>query len=519
MHAIKRLIPANFQKTLHGLCKVAGSAIVPRMAKKTVFSRDDASSQDSEFAKMFEQSMKGETARRYSVGDKVECEILVLGKDEIFVSLGSKDGIAYRRDLLDAEGNLQHKVGDKLALYVTQVRGGEIHLSPNKTSKNLADDLEDAFDMELAVEGRVTEVVNGGFRVQIMGKLAFCPISQMDIKRIEQPEIYVGNRYEFKITKFEEGGRNIVISRRKLLEEERELSLGAFTEERKPGDIVSGKVARLEKFGAFIEIAPGLDGLAHVSELSWSRVGDPSEVLRVGQEVTAKILKIEPGEKGRLRISLSLKQVGAEPWENIPSHIAAGQVVEGRVTRCVKFGAFVEIAPGIEGLIPLSEMSYAKRVTHSDELIKEGEAVSVMVKEVDAENKRVGLSLKDAGTDPWSLVTHKFPVGAIVQGKVERREPYGLFIKLDEGVTGLLPKSKANENPEFPFEKLRIGDQVTVQVSELRTAERRISLQPPGDAGSEDWKGYVAQGAAAASGSFGTLGDKLKAAMDKKKKS
>lgn len=474
---------------------------------------------DSEFARMFEESLKADKAKRYSVGDKVQAEILVLGKEQVFVAIGpGKDGVVERRDLKNAEGNTPYKVGDKLDLYVTQVKGGEIRLSPNPTAKNLAEDLEDAFDMELPVEGKVVEAVNGGFRVQLKGKLAFCPISQIDTKRVDQPELYIGQRYEFRITKFEEGGRNIVVSRRKLLEAERELNIGAFTEERKSGDVVSGRVSRLEKFGAFIEIAPGVDGLAHISELSWSRVNDPSEVLKVGQDVVVKILKMETVE-GKLRISLSLKQAGAEPWDNFPANIKPGQVVEGRATRCLKFGAFVELVPGIEGLIPLSEMSYTKRVTRSDELVKEGETVSVMVKEIDPVNRRIALSLKDAGTDPWSLVAHKFPVGTVVKGKVERREPYGLFIKLDEGVTGLLPKSKALESPDFPFEKLRIGDEVTVQVGELRTAERRISLQPPGDASADDWKGYVAQGGAASAGAgFGTLADKLKAAMEKKSK-
>lgn len=474
--------------------------------------------ENNEFAAMFEASLKGGKARKYELGDKVQGEVLVIGKDEVFVALGgSKEGMLYRRDLLDAEGNLNCKVGDKLDLYVTHARGNEIKLSPKPTAKNLAEDLEDAFDKELAIEGKVAEVVNGGFRVQLRGKLAFCPISQMDIKRIEQPEVYLGQRFEFKITKFQGGGRDIVVSRRKVLEEERELSLGAFTEERKVGDVVQGRVARLEKFGAFIEIAPGLDGLVHVSELSWSRVGDPSEVVRVGQDVSAKILKMETQPDGRLRISLSLKQAGAEPWDNLPASVQTGQVVEGRVTKCMKFGAFVEISAGIEGLVPLSEMSYTKRVVRSDELFKEGDTISVMIKEIDSVNRRIGLSLKDAGTDPWSLVSHKFPVGAVVKGKVERREPYGVFVKLDEGVTGLLPKSKANEHPDFPFEKLKVGDEVTVQVGELRTAERRISLQPPGDVGGDDWKSYSTQNSGAVGG-FGNFGDKLKAAMEKKKK-
>jgi small subunit ribosomal protein S1 len=186
----------------------------------------------------------------------------------------------------------------------------------------------------------------------------------------------------------------------------------------------------------------------------------------------------------------------------------------------MSFGAFVELAPGVEGLIPLSEMSYTRRVVRSDELVKEGETVSVMIKEVNSETHRISLSLKDAGADPWALVSQKFSVGAIVTGKVERREGYGIFVKLDDGITGLLPKSKAMDKPEFPFEKLKVGDDVTVQIGEIRAQERRISLDVPGDPHADDWKKFTGQGASGAS--LGTLGgafgDKLRAAMENKKK-
>jgi small subunit ribosomal protein S1 len=479
-----------------------------------------------DFAQLLDASLKKKT-KKLSVGDKIRGEILVLGKEDVFVSTGAQsDGVASRRELVDADGNVPYKVGDTLELYVTHVKGTDIRLSPNPTSKNLAEGLEDAFDMMMPIEGKVAEIVKGGFRVLIKGKLAFCPISQLDSKHIEgNGEEYIGKKFDFRITKFEEGGRNIVVSRRKILDEERDLSVGSFATEHKAGEVVRGKVSRLEPFGAFIELAPGIDGLAHVSELSWSRVGHPSEAVQVGQELAVKILKMESmeGPKGsRLRVSLSVKQAGAEPWQNLSGEVRAGQLVEGKVTRCAQFGAFVEISPGVEGLIPLSEMSYTKRVMRSDEIVKEGDRVSVMVKDVNPETRRISLSLKDAGTDPWSLVAHKFPVGSIVTGKVERREPYGLFIKIDEGVTGLLPKSKANENPEFPFEKLKVGEDAVVQIAELRREERRISLQPPKDPNADDWKGFVATGdAAAASTGFGTLADKLKAAMgsgEKKKK-
>jgi small subunit ribosomal protein S1 len=464
----------------------------------------------SEFAQMLDASFK-QSQRRLSVGDKIRGEILVIGKEDVFVSTGTmNDGIVPRKDLLDEQGNVPHQVGDVLDLYVTQVRGNEIHLSPKKTAKNLADDLEDAHDMMLPVEGRVVELVKGGFLVQLQGsKLAFCPVSQMDIKRIETPEEYVGKRFEFRIHQMTEGGRNIVVSRRKLLEEEREASAGSFLQERRTGDIVPGRVSRLEKFGAFIELAPGIDGLAHISELAWSRVGDPSEVVSVGQEVMAKVLKIESDESGRVRIGLSLKQAQGEPWDRVPEQVRVGAVVPGKVTKCMKFGAFVELAPGLEGLIPLSEMSYVKRVVRSDELVKEGESVLVKVISIDAEARRIGLSLKDAGEDPWALAGQKFPVGKIISGRIERREPYGLFVKLEEGVVGLLPKSRAADHPEFPFEKLRVGDTATVQVAELRLDERRISLDVPKDPGSDDWKGFVAP--QTGGGGFATLGDKLKA--------
>jgi len=353
---------------------------------------------DNEFARMFEQSIKDDKKKRFSTGDKVNAEILVLGKEEVFVSLGSnKDGMVHRRDLLDADGNVPYKVGDKIDLYIIQVKGSEIRLSPKVSSKYMSEGIQDAFQSRTPIEGKVAELVNGGFRVQIRGKLAFCPISQMDNKRIEQPELYLNQRFQFRVTKFEEGGRNIVVSRRQLLEEERKISDTAFALDRKPGDVVSGRVTRLEKFGAFIEIAPGLDGLAHISELSWSRVGDPSEVLTQGQEVTAKILKIETIDGNKMRISLSLKQAGTEPWANMPSHIIAGQKVQGKVTRFAKFGAFVELAPGIEGLLPLSEMSQTQRVNRAEDVVKAGEVLSVLVKNIDVTGHRISLSLKDAG--------------------------------------------------------------------------------------------------------------------------
>jgi small subunit ribosomal protein S1 len=471
----------------------------------------DKKKADSEFAKMLNESFKS-PQKKLSVGDKIRGEILVLGKEEVFVSTGTTtDASLPRRELLDAEGNLKHKVGDVIDVYVTLVRRTEVSVSTNPTAKNVADDLEDAFDMMIPVEGKVVEVCKGGVRVSMRGKIAFCPISQLDTTRTETGEEYIGKKFEFQITQFSEDGRNIVVSRRRLLQDQKGLSEVAFTEDKKEGTIVSGKVKKIEPFGAFVEVMPGVEGLLHVSEMAWSRVENPNDIVKVGQDVVVKVLKSE-NKDGRLRISLSLKQVGPTPWETLPPHIQVGAVVEGKVTRCMKFGCFVELAPGLEGLIPMSEMSYTQRVMRSDELVKEGETISVKIKEIQPEAKRMSLSLRDAGADPWALAGQNYAVGAIVSGKVERREPYGLFVQLEEGITGLLPKSKANEHPDFSFEKVKLGDTITVQIGELKLGERRISLEIPGDANRDDWKGYTAQ---ASSGSFGTMADQLKKALKK----
>ena len=358
-------------------------------------SNSDSGSGD--FAKLFEDSLTG-VSKTLSVGDKIRAEVLTVGKEELFVSTGTmNDGLVMKGDFVDEEtGVVSVKVGDFLDLYVTAVKGSQIFLSPKPTAKNLSDDLEDAFDLMMPVEGRVTEAVNGGFRVNVLGKTAFCPLSQIDTRRVIDPTVYIGQKLEFMVTQFDRKGRNIVVSRRKLLDEQKEANLAAFTDDNKPGDMVKGTVTRMEPFGAFVEIASGLDGLVHISQISWSRLAHPSEALKIGQEVSAKILKIEEGLNGRMNISLSIKEAMPTPWENLPATIREGEVIEGRVTRLMKFGAFVEVAPGIEGLVPLGEMSLTKRITRAEEVVKEGELVKVRIKEVRADDQKLLLSIKDA---------------------------------------------------------------------------------------------------------------------------
>ena len=290
------------------------------MSKKDIFG-DDVPEQKNEasFEELFAQSNKN-LDRKLRVGDEVKGEILSIGKEETYVSTGTpSDGLVLTKDLWDENKHVKYNVGDTIDLVVTAIRNGEIRLSKRGSLAASTDSLEDAFDMELPIEGRVTELVNGGLRVNVAGKTAFCPISQIDTKFVQDATEYVGKKFEFMITQFDKKGRNIVVSRRKILELQKAESEGAFMQLHKTGDIMSGKVTRLERFGAFVELEGGVEGLVHISELGWSRITDPSEVVTSGQSISVKLLKVEEID-GKLKISLSLKQADGEgnPWNSVP---------------------------------------------------------------------------------------------------------------------------------------------------------------------------------------------------------
>jgi len=365
------------------------------MTFKRQIRQDEDLTQSNDFEQMLQESF-GKSDRKLSVGDRIKAEVLSVGKEQVIVSTGTRlDGFVQAAELLNDKGESTVKSGDHVDLFVTYLKGSQVFLSPNPTSQNLAEDIQQAFSSGLPVEGRVDSVNKGGFQVIVMGKPAFCPMSQMDMKRIEKPEIYVGQKFPFKITQITEGGRNVVLSRRQLLEEGQGAMLASFKDERKVGDIVSGTVKRVEPFGAFIEIAPGVEGLAHVSELAWSRVTNPADIVKPGQVVKATILRMEQEER-RMKISLTLKQAEGNPWLNLPAQIQTGRVVSGKVTRCMPFGAFVELQPGVEGLVPLSEMSSTKRVNSAEEVVKPGDQITVLIKEINPSAKRISLSIKGA---------------------------------------------------------------------------------------------------------------------------
>jgi small subunit ribosomal protein S1 len=269
-------------------------------------------------------------------------------------------------------------------------------------------------------------------------------------------------------------------------------------------------------FGVFVELVPGVEGLVHVSELSWSRVENAGDVVREGDHLTVKLLEVKAGEANQApKLSLSLKQAGDNPWETVIERFKAGDVVPAKITRCAPFGAFAEVVPGIEGLIHISELSFVQRVRKPEDLVTPGETVSVMIKSVDREQRKLSLSLRDVGGDPWQTLSTKYRPGQIVEGTVEKKAPFGLFVAIEPGVTGLLPKARWHDALEpGRLENAKPGDRLAVAIESIDLEQRRISLGPSERAdGGGNWQSF----APAEEKSMGSLADKLQAALNAKK--
>lgn len=377
------------------------------MSKRDVFGDELNVKAATDFSSLFEKSL-GTIGKKLSVGDAFNGEILSISKEESFVSTSTPvDAMILTSELLNDEKQLKYKVGDRVDFVVVKIKGGEIRvaLKGSKKSNNDLESLEDAFDMELPVEGRVTEVCQGGFRVAINNKVAFCPVSQMDFKVVDQ-QSYVGKKFDFIIIKLE--ARNLVVSRRKLLDQQKIESEGQFLDVAKAGDIFSGTVSRIEKFGAFVTLENGVEGLVHISEIGWSRLADPNEVLHVGQSVSVKLLKSEEVD-GRLKVSLSIKQAGGEgdPWLMVPQNFPVKSVHKGTIEKKEAYGLFVNIAPGVTGLLPKSK--WRDSVDHQMyETRKKGDSIQVQIDEILMDQKRISLGIPvEADDQTWTSVNTK----------------------------------------------------------------------------------------------------------------
>ena len=478
---------------------------------------DDDSNEDNEksFAEMLDAYSPGPEAE-VGIGDKIRGKIVSIGRDSVFIDTGTKiDGVVDKGELLDKDGQLALQEGDILELYIVALSEEEIKLSKAVSGIGGLHMLSEAYEKAVPVAGKILETCKGGLRVEVLQRTTFCPISQVDLNFVEDPADYVGKTFDFLITTFEENGRNIVISRRALLAREQEKARKAFYETLSIGNIMNGTVTRMMPFGAFVKLSEGVEGMVHVSELSWSKTAKPETLVKVADVVQVKVINIEPDNKrGLLKIGLSMKQLHQDPWESAGEKFHEGQKILGTVTRCANFGAFVEVAAGIEGLVHISEMSYKKRVLKPEDEVSVGETVSVLIKEVDLEKRRLSLSIRDAEGDPWVDVPEKYTAGQVLEGILEKKESFGYFITLEPGITGLLPKSNIRRLSEpAVVEKLKEGASIPVLIESINPGERKITLAPGNAADEQNWQTF----ADSSKSSMGSLGEKLQHALSKKK--
>jgi len=475
---------------------------------------EEKNSKEENFEDLFEAYGNGMN-KDLQLGDKLRGEIISIGRESVFVDTGTRiDGIVDRNELLDENRELPFKEGDILELYVVSDDGNEIRLSKTLSGIRNLRVIGEAFRKAVPVEGQVKGECKGGFHVEVMGKRAFCPISQIDSKYVENPDAYLGETYPFLITQFDEDDRNIVVSRRELLKKEQEKSRKEFFEGIAIDMQLEGRVIKLMPYGAFVEIMPGIEGMIHLSEVSWSRTERLEEILKVGDIVAVKVIGIEEGKRaGEMKLALSIKQMTGDPWNSVEGKFRIGDKIRGKVTRCVKFGAFIEITPGVEGLVHISEMSYKRRILKTGDVVTAGDTVEVMIKDIDAENRRISLSMRDAAGDPWIDIHNKYKVGQSVEGTIETRERFGYFVSLEPGIIGLLPRSKI-ENLHKPsvIEKLDQGDAIPVVVEKIDPDERRITLAPGDTTDEKDWRGYAKD----SEKPIGSLGEKLQQALKSK---
>ena len=470
----------------------------------------------------FEELLKASSeapGRKLFPGDKVSGKVLKVGKETVFVDLGGKsEGVAEIQEFLDKEGNLTVKQGDWVEMRVASIRDG-IHLTKGMKVQGAdsLDILREAKENLIPVEGKVTGVVKGGLEVNFSGIRAFCPLGQIDLRFCEKPEEHVGAKYPFRILEIKEKGKNVVVSRRALLEEEQEKNLKETLSRLKPDLECDGKVTKLAAFGAFVDIG-GIEGMVHISEISHGRINHPSEILKPGQQVRVKVMKIETDKEARPKISLSIKALEPDSWEK-GLGFEEGEIIHGKVSRLTDFGAFVEVAPGVDGLVHISEISY-QRVTHPNKFLHEGDSVDVLVMGIDREMRRISLSIKEAAVKKRMEQEEEGPdrvrleVGQVLRGIVEDSKPYGVFIRLPQlgpKVRGLLPLEELKESGRGDVKKkFPKGQEIQVEIividekGKIRLSQRAIEERED----REDYKKFLEK--EEKGGKLGTFGDLFK---------
>lgn len=470
-------------------------------------------SNDDDFAALFEASIQ---TKRFERGQTIEGTIVAIGPEVAFVNVGGKgEATIDLVELQDEDGDVEVNVGDRIQAVVASTGGGLVLSRRLALGAANAGQLEDAFRAGLPVEGKVEKATKGGLEVRIARQRAFCPMSQIDTVRTEDASVHEGRVYSFRIIEYRDGGEKFVVSRRALLEEEQKTKSVEVRKSIVVGSVITGRVVSVRDFGAFVDLGAGVQGLLHVSEMAWARVSKAEDVVKPGDEVTVKVLRVDDVTR---QIALGLKQLSADPWAAIAESYAIGQVCQGRVTRIADFGAFVELEAGVEALAHMSTFAPTGRAGGWSKSISVGMAGAFEVLSIDPDKKRIGVALVEAGSAKGSEVRTGIAPGARVTGKVERHETFGVFVYLAPGRTGLMPLSETGVEKGADIKKaFPAGSDVDVIVLEADPQGRRIRVSHKAiDAAAEAAvvREYTERATEAQSGSFsGSLADKLRGAL------
>ncbi len=407
-------------------------------------------------------------------GSIIPGTITEIRQSEVIVDIGSKsEGAIPHVEFIDV-GELE--VGSQIEVYLDKIEDKEgnpiVSFDKAEQKKNWENILAKCEEGSI-VQGRVKAKVKGGLMISI-GVDSFLPSSQIDIQPPKNLDQYVGQTYDFKVLKINQERRNIVVSRRELIEEQRAEKRRALLEEVKPGDRRRGIVKNTTDYGAFIDL-DGLDGLLHITDMSWGRISHPSEMVKTGEEIEVMIIEVD---RDKERVSLGLKQLNSNPWEKIEEKYPVGARVMGKVVNLVQYGAFIEIEEGVEGLVHVTEMSWTKRINKPSEVLKIGEAVEAVVLGIQKDEQKISLGLRQLEENPWDMARHNYPVGARVRGQVRNLTSYGAFVELEEGIDGMVHVSDMSWTRKInhPSEMLKKGDEVDAIVLDVDSSNQRISL-------------------------------------------
>ena len=448
-------------------------SIRDQLTKKAARFYDEGDYSDDEYREML--AMYDDTMKSIEQGGIVEGTVLLVTENSVIVDIGFKSEGAIPVVEFGDEPDIT--VGDKVEVFLEDVENqdGQLVLSKQKADfMKVWDQIKDVYENDSTILGRLVRRIKGGIVVDLLGVDAFLPGSQIDIRQVKNFDQYIGESYDLKIIKLNKARRNIVVSRRVVLEEERSRLRETVLAELEINQVREGTVKNITDFGAFIDLG-GVDGLLHITDMSWGRISHPSELVSIGDKIEVKVLNFE---EGKTRISLGLKQLTPYPWEGVEEKYPEGSTVKGKVVSTTDYGAFVELEHGIEGLVHISEMSWTQHVKHPSKIVSIGDEIEVKVLNVDKAGEKISLGIKQLEENPWDTIDVRHPIGTRISGKVRNLTNFGAFVEIEEGIDGLVHISDMSwtKRIKHPSEVMKKGEMVEVVILDIDKKNHRISL-------------------------------------------